>query len=211
MANAAGARIRHDCSEAKRRIGIVDRRVTKSALNAHRLKLAGSIEASGYADDGIQFQKRDRHRRIVEVDCSLCDLLANACGDGIDINLQSDRKCSRRAHTWSYSTQTSASDRLVQLQCASPEGLVAEGVETKGSSSALDSLGRILHDVPAGFASVVIASSVYLGGFRRIQRNGSTDVRCRRQPENPQRHKPSPRCTCSHMAFPSSPPQSAQG
>src|SRR4029453_10343582 len=122
MANAARAWIRHDCSEAKRRIGIIDRRVTKSALNAHRLKLAGRTEHSGSADDGIQFEKRDRHGRIVEVDCSLCDLLTKAYRNGIHVDLQSDRKGSRRAHTWTHSTQTSAGNRLVWFTRPSPQG-----------------------------------------------------------------------------------------
>ena len=59
---------------------VVHRGVAERALYTHGLQRTVGIEKSSHADDGIQFQQRQRHSRIIEVNFPSLDLLARAAG-----------------------------------------------------------------------------------------------------------------------------------
>src|SRR2546429_1672493 len=118
--------------------------MAQRALNANSLQCSIRIELAGHSEDRVQFQERERYRRIIQIDPALFDLLQHVPRQRLDVNLQSDGQRRPRTDARPDAAETRALDRLVQLQRATPERLVAERVESKGAPAAFDLLRGIL-------------------------------------------------------------------
>ncbi|TMH58338.1 MAG: hypothetical protein E6H62_01385 [Betaproteobacteria bacterium] len=72
------------------REGVVDGRVAKRALNAHRFDVARSVENTGHAHHGIELEERERRRRIVEIDPARPDLRLQLPRQCVRIHFEAD-------------------------------------------------------------------------------------------------------------------------
>src|SRR5262249_48943099 len=123
-----------------RREGVVDARVTQCALDPHRAQRPLTIEEARHTDDRVELQQRERDARISEVHSTATQLLQQGTRERIDVHLESDRKRGLRTDTAADAAEAAALDGLVQLECVTPEGFVAEGVEAEGVTAGSERL-----------------------------------------------------------------------
>jgi hypothetical protein len=96
-------RQRQDRARVQRRVGppveppadpgrqrIVDRRVTQRARDAEAGELPGAVHPSFHADDSVEPQQFERHRRVLEVDLSGGERRHDRGRQGLDVDLQTD-------------------------------------------------------------------------------------------------------------------------
>jgi hypothetical protein len=117
---------------------IVDRRMAEGALDADGAKAPSVIEEPGQSDDRIQLEKRQRRRWIVEVHLAVLQLTAELAGERIGIDLQADAQCGLRADARADAAEARPLDRLMELERAAPELLVAERVEAEDALAVVD-------------------------------------------------------------------------
>src|SRR5262249_42151378 len=99
-----------------RRERIVDARMAKGTLNAHRLQSATAVEETCHADNGIQFEQRERRGGIVEVDFSVFDLLLQRGRQRVRVDFEPHRQRHFRTNAAAYTAVLGAGDGLVKLQ-----------------------------------------------------------------------------------------------
>src|SRR3569833_411993 len=114
-----------------RRERVVHTGMTQSALYADRLQAQPGTERARQTDNRIELQQRQRHRQIIKIHQPGAQLPLQGSWQSIDIHLQANGERRFRADTGAYSSKTTAFDRLVQPQSASPESLIAKGVEAE--------------------------------------------------------------------------------
>src|SRR4029077_12401282 len=72
---------------------IVDGRVTKRALDAHRPDAAVGIGKGGDADDGVELEQRDGRGRSAEFDLAGFDLPLQSVRERVGIHFEADGQC----------------------------------------------------------------------------------------------------------------------
>src|SRR5262249_46341433 len=102
--------------------------------------------AASHADHGVELEQRERGRRVVEVDLAATELLAEAARQRVDVDLESHAERGRGVEPLPDAAVLIAGDCLVQMELASPEVLVAEGVVTEYLRALLDELAGIVGD-----------------------------------------------------------------
>jgi hypothetical protein len=110
---------------------VVDGGMAHRAREADRAQRALCVEEALHADDRVELEQRERRLGAVEVDLALLDGLDDGARKRGGVDLEADRQRALRAQSRSHAAEPGSLDRLVQLQCAAPEGLVAEGVEAE--------------------------------------------------------------------------------
>ena len=86
-----------------------------------------AFEEALHADDGVELQQCQRDRGIVEVDSPLPKLGQQLLGQRCDIDFQPEANA-MRGEVRPDATEALALHRLMELQRAAPEGLVAERI-----------------------------------------------------------------------------------
>src|SRR5262249_26619429 len=143
--------------------GIVDRRMAERALDADRREVPTGVEATGHPDHRVELEQCQRGRRVVQVDLTPLELLAEASRQRVEVDLQADAECGGWTEARPDTAVLRAGDRLVEVQLAAPEILVAEGVEAEDLPSLLDQLAGIVDD---GMVEVFAAAIVARGADR---------------------------------------------
>src|SRR5262249_42397807 len=100
-----------------------------------------AVEEALDADHRVELQQRQRRRRVVQVDGPVEDALLHRLRQRAYVDLQSQRERLLRAETGADAAVRRALDRLVQVQGAAPERLVAERVEAEGLFALADQRG----------------------------------------------------------------------
>jgi hypothetical protein len=131
------------------------------------------IESTRHTDDGVELEQCERRRRIVQVGLTAPELLAEPAGQCIDVDLQPDAECGRRAQTGSDTAVLRTGDRLVEMELAAPEILVAEGVVAKDLPPLADELASAVDD---GVVEVVV--SLVAGGAERLPQDEHPHGEC---------------------------------
>ena len=93
---------------------IVDVGVAQRTLNADRTQVAGRVESTRQADDGIEPEQRERRAGIVEVDLAGAQLVDQRPGQRVGVDLQADGQRQRRADARADAAILLAGDGLVQ-------------------------------------------------------------------------------------------------
>src|SRR3954467_5608994 len=104
-----------------------------------------AVEEASDADDGVQLQQRKRRLRAVQIDLARADCRCDPARDLGRVDLQADRERELRADAAPDASERFPLDRLVELERAAPERLVAERVVAEDVAPARDerrSLGR---------------------------------------------------------------------
>ena len=117
--------------------------MAKSALRAERLDLACLVELPGQPDDGIEFEQSKRGCRIVEAYFACPDLMFQALGERIGIDLQPERQRRLGTDSRADATVSVARDGPVQLQGIAEKSFGAQGVEAENAPSFLDHAERV--------------------------------------------------------------------
>src|SRR5262245_23314808 len=120
--------------------------MAERALDADRREVTTGVEATGHPDHRVELEQCHRGRRVVQGDLTALELLAEASRQRVEVDLQADGECGRWTEARPDTAVLCAGDRLVEMQLASPEILVAEGVEAKDLPSLLDELPGVIDD-----------------------------------------------------------------
>src|SRR5262249_25575970 len=107
-----------------------------------------------------------RGRRVVQVDLTPLELLAEPSRQRVEVDLQAEVECGGWTEAWPDTAVLCAGDRLVEVQLAAPEILVAERVEAKDLPSLPDELAGRIDD---GMVEVSAAAIVARGADRTPQ------------------------------------------
>ena len=108
--------------------GVVDHGVAGRTGETHRRQPATAVEEALDADDGIQLQQRQRHRRVVQVDLAGLDRGRRLLRDRRRVDLEPGGQRGFRAEARADAAVLRAGDRAMQLQRVAPERLVSERV-----------------------------------------------------------------------------------
>ena len=125
---------------------VIDGRMAQRAGNSHRLGPALGVEGCLDADDGIQLQQQQRHRRVVQVDLPALDGQYDALGQSVGIDLQAHRQRGLGANARPHAAVLGAGDRLVELKRVPEELLVAERVKPEDVAEIIES--HIVNQIP---------------------------------------------------------------
>ena len=109
-----------------RRERVVDGRVTKRALDAHRLDAAVRVGEGGDTDDGVELEQGDGRGWIVEVDLGRFDLLLQSARQRVCIDLEAN---GQRGFWRDARTDTAVfltGNGFMQLKRVTPEDLAPE-------------------------------------------------------------------------------------
>jgi hypothetical protein len=120
--------------------------VAEGAGNAHGAQRALVVEEALDADDRVELEKSERRCRVVEVDLSFGEGLLQWERQRVHVDLQAYCKCCLGTDAAADTAEILALDRPVKPELASPEGLIAEGVEAEDLLAAfkqLPALNRI--------------------------------------------------------------------
>jgi|SRR6185503_8713079 hypothetical protein len=115
MSDATGAGVRGNLPKAQPGIGVVDRGMAKSALNADGPQRPRRVEETRHTYDGIQFEQRKRDRWVVEIDFPFLNLLDKVAGECIDVHFQAHGQGSRWTHSRANSAKSGTFNGSMKL------------------------------------------------------------------------------------------------
>ena len=115
-----------------RRERVVDGRVTKRALDAHRLDAAVGVGEGGDTDDGVELEQGDGRRWIVEVDLAGLDLFLQSVWQRVCIDLEADGQRGFWRDARADAAVFLTGNGFMQLKRVAPEGLAPERLVAEG-------------------------------------------------------------------------------
>ena len=143
------------------RVGVIDRRVAQSTLNAHRGEGRSVVgEEAGQPDHGVGLQQDERARRVGEIDLASPERPGHIGGNCVDIDLEAQLERCFRTDAGTHAAIRLAGDCLVELQLAAPEILASERVKAEN----LPSFVQVASGQLGG--SFVVFVAVHLSGGR---------------------------------------------
>ena len=105
--------------------------MAQRALNADGLQRSAGCEESLDPDDGVELEKRDSHCRVVQVDGTSFDLSSLLGRKRVEVDLQADCERCSRTDAGTDAAERGSFNRTMEFQRVSPEGLIAERIESK--------------------------------------------------------------------------------
>src|SRR5215471_11080651 len=111
--------------------------MTARAGDAHRLPLV-AVKESLHAHYGIELEQRNRDRGIVQINRVLAQSADHLGRKSVHVHLQPHTQRGFGAESPTFTAEARALNGAVQLKGATPEGLVAEGVEPERLAARCD-------------------------------------------------------------------------
>src|SRR5580765_324361 len=105
--------------------------MAEGALDSDRAERAVRIEKTGQTNNRVQLEQGESRGGVLEIDSPKFQCRDQVGRQRVYVHFEADGQRSGRAYTRPYAAKLCAFDGLVEVKRVTPEGFIAECVETK--------------------------------------------------------------------------------